>query len=204
MEDLFSNSNEASIIRLAGADVSYKSSIPLCADPDFLMCELIKDTPWRQEDVIVWGKKYMQPRLIAWYGDAGRKYKYSSVALDPLPWTERLLAIKKCVESAAETSFNSVLLNYYRDQNDSMGFHSDDEKELGSNPTIASVSLGAERTIIFKHKTEKNIKPIRLILASGSLLLMKGETQKNYKHGISKESQKIGPRINLTFRTILT
>lgn len=95
-----------------------------------------------------------------------------------------------------------MLLNYYRDNNDSMGMHSDDEKELGLNPTIASVSLGAERPFVFKSKRDPDAKPIKIKLASGSLLLMKGETQHNYKHGIAKERQALGPRVNLTFRTI--
>jgi alkylated DNA repair dioxygenase AlkB len=99
--------------------------------------------------------------------------------------------------------FNSVLLNYYRDQRDSMGFHSDDERELGERPIIASLSLGEERTFILKHKTKKHLKTVRLILASGSLLLMKGGTQRYWKHGINKESRPCGPRVNLTFRRIL-
>jgi alkylated DNA repair dioxygenase AlkB len=106
------------------------------------------------------------------------------------------------MESIAEARFNSVLLNYYRDQRDSMGFHSDDEPELGDRPVIASLSLGEERTFVFKHRKVKTLKPVRLKLASGSLLLMKGETQSYWKHGIDKESRRCGPRVNLTFRSI--
>jgi alkylated DNA repair dioxygenase AlkB len=113
-----------------------------------------------------------------------------------------LLDIKSPVEAIAGDKFNSVLLNYYRDHRDSMGMHSDDERELGKLPLIASLSLGGERTFILKHKTRKDLKPVRLKLASGSLLLMKGETQRHWKHGIEKETRPCGPRVNLTFRRI--
>jgi alkylated DNA repair dioxygenase AlkB len=106
------------------------------------------------------------------------------------------------VESASGESFNSVLLNYYRDHRDSMGFHSDDERELGPRPTIASLSLGEERTFILKSKADKSLRPVRLKLNSGSLLVMKGDTQTNWKHAIHKETRPCGPRINLTFRYI--
>jgi alkylated DNA repair dioxygenase AlkB len=106
------------------------------------------------------------------------------------------------VQDLVHERFNSVLLNYYRDHRDSMGFHSDDERELGPTPIIASVSLGATRTFVLKHKTRPELKPIRLELPSGSLLLMKGLTQKNWKHGIDKQSKPCGPRVNLTFRQI--
>ena len=123
--------------------------------------------------------------------------------MNPLPWTNRLAGIKDRVEQLVPTRFNSVLLNYYRDQNDSMGMHSDDEKELGSRPTIASISLGSERSFLLKSKIDPDAKLVKLPLASGSLLLMKGDTQKNYKHGIGKASRTLGPRVNLTFRVIV-
>jgi len=113
-----------------------------------------------------------------------------------------LLEIRRRIETVVEAPFNSVLLNYYRDNRDSMGFHSDDEPELGARPVIASLSLGEERTFILKHKANKFAKPVRLRLASGSLLLMKGETQRYWKHGIAKETRRCGPRVNLTFRRI--
>jgi alkylated DNA repair dioxygenase AlkB len=122
--------------------------------------------------------------------------------MEPLAWTETLSAIRTRVEDATQTKFNSVLLNYYRNQNDSMGLHSDDEPELGPQPVIASVSLGERRTFILKHKRRRDLKPVRLPLESGSLLLMKGDTQLNWKHGIHKESRPCGPRVNLTFRRI--
>jgi len=120
-----------------------------------------------------------------------------------MAWTPLLLDIKARVEDAVGSAFNSVLLNYYRDQRDSIGFHSDDEPELGLRPVIASVSLGDERTFVLKHKTAKHVPPIRLRLTSGSLLLMRGATQHCWRHGIPKETRPCGPRINLTFRSII-
>jgi alkylated DNA repair dioxygenase AlkB len=186
------------------AEVYYLEKIILGESPATIMQRLIGETPWRAESVVVWGKSYPQPRLIAWYGEAGSNYTYSGIALNPLPWTQGLLDLKMRVEAVAGESFNSVLLNYYRDNRDSMGFHSDDERELGERPVIASLSLGEERTFVLKHKTDKSAKPVRLKLASGSLLLMKGETQRNWKHGIAKETRQCGPRVNLTFRRIRT
>jgi alkylated DNA repair dioxygenase AlkB len=203
MKDLFSSTNLLEPIPLPDADVSYVRHFDLGLAPEVLMYALIAETPWRQENITVWGKTFRQPRLVAWYGDGGRSYHYSGIALEPLAWTGRILAVKARVEAAVGHSFNSVLLNYYRDQNDSMGFHSDDEKELGPKPVIASVSMGAERIFLLKSKLHPQAKPIRLPLASGSLFLMKGNTQKNYKHGISKERRPLGPRVNLTFRMIM-
>lgn len=161
---------------------------------------LIEKTPWRQEEITVYGKPYLQPRLSAWYGDLA--YSYSGIRLEPLPWTPLLKDIKQRVEALAEVEFNSVLLNYYRNQDDSMGMHSDDEHELGTQPVIASLSLGEQRSFLLKHKSRKELKTVKIALPTGSLLLMQGETQRYWKHGINKERQPCGPRINLTFRNI--
>lgn len=123
--------------------------------------------------------------------------------MPPLPWTKTLLEIKKRTEMKVKQKFNSVLANLYRDHRDSMGLHSDDEKELGKNPVIASVSLGAARKFIMKHRMLKTAPQRKYLLESGSLLIMRGDTQKLWKHGVPKESQPCGARINLTFRTIL-
>jgi alkylated DNA repair dioxygenase AlkB len=191
-------------IPIQGAEVYYLRHLPLVEPPHIIMRHLIEEIPWRVENIVVWGRTYPQPRLIAWYGDVEKNYTYSGIHLEPLPWTRTLLDIKNRVEAVALTDFNSVLLNYYRDHRDSMGLHSDDEPELGERPILASLSLGEERTFILKHKREKGLKPVRLKLASGSLLLMKGETQRYWKHGIDKETRPCGPRVNLTFRRILT
>jgi alkylated DNA repair dioxygenase AlkB len=190
-------------IPMQDADVSYAESFPLSETPGELLQYLIDQIPWRSESITLWGRKYRQPRLIAWYGDPGASYTYSGITLNPLPWSEGLNRVKRSVERFSGFRFNSVLANYYRDHRDSMGFHSDNEPELGTQPVIASVSLGEERTLVMRHKMRKELSPVRLPLASGSILLMKGTTQSYWVHGISKESLPCGPRINLTFRRIL-
>jgi alkylated DNA repair dioxygenase AlkB len=201
--DLFAAQEGLAYIPMQDADVYYLRQFPLAQIPSIVMRQLIDEVPWRAEKIVVRGRTYSQPRLIAWYGDVGKNYTYSGITLSPLPWTQALLDIKSRVEAVARTDFNSVLLNYYRDNRDSMGLHSDDEPELGERPIIASLSLGEERTFILKHKSNKALKPVRLKLASGSLLLMKGETQHYWKHGIDKETRPCGPRVNLTFRRIV-
>jgi alkylated DNA repair dioxygenase AlkB len=201
IDDLFRTQAMLKRIPLADAEIYYLLELSLAQTTEAVMNQLIDEIPWRAENIVVWGKPVPQPRLIAWYGDKGANYTYSGVHHDPLPWTDTLTDIKNRVEKAAGTNFNSVLLNYYRHHRDSMGLHSDDEPELGRRPIIASLSLGAERNFILKHKTRRDLK-IRLKLASGSLLLMKGDTQYCWKHGIEKEKRSCGPRINLTFRRI--
>jgi alkylated DNA repair dioxygenase AlkB len=203
MSALFEETNRLETIPLPDAEVYYLGEFDLGRKPDAILHQLLAEIPWRQDSVFVWGKMHLQPRLIAWYGDPGSEYTYSGIRLTPLPWTDLLLEIKKRVEIATAASFNSVLLNYYRDNRDSMGFHSDDEPELGARPVIASLSLGEERTFILKHKTNKLAKPVRLKLASGSLLVMKGETQRYWQHGVAKQTRPCGRRINLTFRRIV-
>ena len=202
MSGLFAAADRLERIPMIDAEVYYLDDLTLGRERDEILQRLIANTEWRQDTVVVWGKTYQQPRLVAWYGDSGSEYTYSGITLSPMPWTELLLDIKKRVERVTQESFNSVLLNYYRDNRDSMGFHSDDEPELGEKPVIASVSLGEERTLVLKHKMDKLAKPVRLRLASGSLLLMKGDTQRCWKHGIAKETRRCGARVNLTFRHI--
>jgi alkylated DNA repair dioxygenase AlkB len=202
-DDLFSGTDHFQKIPMPDADVFYLRNLELSLSDDVLLKKLISETPWQQERILVWAKEFQQPRLVAWYGDPSRNYSYSGVKLTPIPWTGLLIEARSSVEKAAAASFNSVLLNYYRDERDSMGFHSDDEPELGNRPIIASLSLGEERTFILKHKTDRYVKPVRLRLASGSVLLMKGNTQRFWKHGIAKATRRCGPRVNLTFRTIV-
>src|SRR5580693_5418178 len=202
MSSLFAAADHLERIPMIDAEVYYLGDLALGRERDEILQRLIADTEWRQDTIVVWGKTYQQPRLVAWYGDSGSEYTYSGISLSPIPWTELLLDIRKRVERVTQESLNSVLLNYYRDNRDSMGFHSDDEPELGEKPVIASVSLGEERTLVLKHKVNKLAKPVRLRLASGSLLLMKGETQRYWQHGVAKQTRPCGPRINLTFRRI--
>lgn len=172
-------------------------------DPDECLRRLLAEIPWRQDDVRVYGKTHPQPRLHAWYGDAGTRYSYSGLSLEPLPWTPLLASLKQQVEAVTGAGFNSVLLNYYRDHRDSMGMHADDEPELGPDPVIASISFGEERLLRFRHRRDGSIKPVNISCPHGSLLVMSGATQSNWHHGINKLTRPCGPRVNLTFRRIV-
>jgi alkylated DNA repair dioxygenase AlkB len=201
--ELFASGARLERLRLEDAELFYLSRLELAAPDGQILQRLIAEVPWRSEQVVMWGRKVFQPRLTAWYGDACSRYAYSGVELDPLPWTPILADIKARIEAAVGSPFNSVLLNYYRDHRDSVGFHSDDEPELGARPVIASLSLGEERTFVLKHRKSRAVQPVHLRLASGSLLLMKGDTQRHWRHGVPKENLPCGPRVNLTFRTII-
>lgn len=157
---------------------------------------------WRTDKIKIFGKEHLIPRKQAWYGDSDAIYSYSNIDLKPLPWTKEILQLKNQISAVSEVEFNSVLFNLYRDGRDSNGWHSDDEKELGPSPVIASLSLGQERNFQLKHKTDQ--KKESLILKHGSLLIMAGETQKFWKHQIPKSRKPMKPRINLTFRRIFT
>jgi len=186
---------------LDGGDLAIWYRLDLGRPYADLLTHLLDTTPWRQEQITVYGKPYLQPRLSAWHGDVS--YRYSGIQLAPMPWTTELLDIKSRVEAQSGQRFNSVLLNYYRDQNDSMGMHSDDERELGPQPVIASLSLGETRDLRLRHKTNRQLKTIRLPLPSGSLLLMQGDTQRNWRHGIARQKLPCGARINMTFRRVI-
>ena len=171
-------------------------------ESDIYFNQLLNETQWKQEPIKIFGKSVMQPRLTAWYADENKNCVYSGIVMKPVAWTETLLSIKQKAEKASGFQFNSVLLNQYRNGHDSMGWHRDNEKELGVNPVIASVSFGATRT--FQLRDYKNKKPVQSIeLTHGSMLLMKGETQHHWEHQLPKTKLPKGIRINLTFRNIL-
>ena len=203
MDDLFASTAKFDKVILEDSDVSFLVKFPFDMSDDKIFAKLHRETIWRHDEIVVWGKRHLQPRLTAWYGDPGRSYTYSGTVMFPLPWTNLLLSIRQKLEEIVEAKFNSVLLNLYRDNNDRMGFHSDNEPSLGQEPTIASLSYGATRTLLFKHKTRKDLPIKSLKLISGSMLLMKGQTQRHWNHGINKEAAICGPRVNLTFRNIL-
>lgn len=168
------------------------------AEADALF-NLLRDTArWKQEGTP--GRKF--PRLTAWYADPGLSYSYSGVTHEAIPWTRELLAVKERVEAASGTTWSSLLLNLYRDGRDSIGFHADDEPELGTNPIIGSVSLGAERKFVLKHPASG--ERLEMNLPHGSLLVMGGASQHHWRHGVPKTKRPVGPRINLTFRQILS
>lgn len=158
---------------------------------------------WQHDQITVYGKTYDQPRLTAWYGDEGKTYTYSDIQMNPHPWNDELILIKLRVEEVSKTRFTSCLLNYYRTGQDSVGWHQDNEKELGLNPVIASVSFGETRPFQLKHLYQKELNKVDIPLSHGSLLLMKGSTQHFWKHQIPKTKRQIGQRINLTFRVIM-
>ena len=167
------------------------------------MEHLTNDIKWKREKIRMWGKEIVTKKRIAWYADKGKSYTYSGSTFRPDQWSELLLEIKKYVEQYMNFQFNSVLLNEYPNGKVGMGWHSDDERELGIDPIIASLSFGANRDFIFKHKTDKSVDNIKIHLKSGSLLLMLGSTQHHWKHSLPKRLKVREPRINLTFRKIL-
>ncbi len=172
------------------------------SEADRLHRMLTTEVPWQQDRITVYGRTLDQPRLTAWHADPGKTYAYSGIRMHPRPWTPALLAIKARVEDAAQAVFNSVLLNLYRSGRDSVGWHRDDEPELGRNPVIASVSLGATRMFQMRHVARKDLGRIDIPLGHGSLLLMCGTTQHCWEHQVPKTARPVGPRINLTFRRI--
>lgn len=167
-----------------------------------IMQALITEIDWQQYQIKIFGKTLDQPRLTAYHGEDHPYYAYSNIKLQPIPFTPILLSIKNKIETLTSHQFNGVLLNYYRNGDDSMGWHADDEKELGTNPVIASLSFGASRNFQLQHSLDKSISKATILLNDASLLIMKGETQHFWKHQIPKQKNK-GPRINLTFRKII-
>ncbi len=157
---------------------------------------------WRQENVFLFGREFPQPRLIAWHGDPGCSYTYSGLTLDPEPWTSELRVIRDRAGGRCGAHFNCVLVNLYRDGNDSVGWHCDDEPAMGPEPTIASVSLGAPRAFQLRHKTRRELPTVEVELANGSLLVMAGATQDRWRHCVPKRRGVHEPRINLSFRRI--
>lgn len=162
---------------------------------------LLKEVAWEHDEVMIFGKRIVTARKTAWYGDSEFEYTYSKMTKKARLWIPQLLPLKQRVEQETGFDFNSCLLNLYRSGEEGMSWHSDAEAELGRQPAIASVSLGAERRFVFKHKASG--EKIELQLESGSLLLMAGETQKNWLHSLPKTKKVKEPRINLTFRKIL-
>ncbi len=171
---------------------------------DELMDYLLREVPWTTPVITLFGRRVNSPRMAAWYGDPGAVYRYSGLENRPLPWLEPLAELRRRVEAVTGNRFNSTLANLYRDGNDAMGWHSDDEKELGESPCIASVSIGATRRFRMRHRFRQDVPPVSLDLPHGSLLLMSGDTQKYWKHAVMRTRKSIGPRINLTFRQVLS
>ena len=202
MLNLTLTGSEPERLNLPDAELIWYPDAGLERRPEDWFELLQRSLAWREESIQLFGKRYRQPRMLAWYGDAGASYRYSGVLHQPLPWLPELERLRRRVEHLTAARFNSVLANLYRHERDSMGLHADDEPELGARPVIASLSFGQTRIFRLRHRQRRDLKPVRLPLTSGSLLVMRGETQRHWKHEIPKERAPCGPRINLTFRWV--
>lgn len=170
-------------------------------EAEHLLPLLLDGIPWEQRTIRVYGREVRQPRLVAWFGDPGAAYTYSGLTLRPHPWTAPLLACKARCEELAGVAFNSCLANLYRDGQDAVSWHSDNESELGARPVIASLSLGAVRRFHLRHRATK--ETVRVDLPSGSVLVMSGASQSAWEHQIPRTRRVTGPRVNLTFRQVV-
>ncbi len=190
-------------VTLHDADVRYQPAWLTQSTADSMLRDLLGEIPWSQHRVRIFGRDLPSPRLSAWIGDPGASYTYSRVRHEPLPWTPTLTLLRRQLQAQSGIDFNSVLANRYRDGRDSMGWHADDESELGPDPVIASISLGATRQMRFRSRAADAQGSIALALEHGSLLWMAGGTQRHYQHAISKTRASVGERVNLTFRVLL-
>ncbi len=188
-------------IQLQDAELIYWPQL-FGEDESKLFLQLMKTTDWQSETIRIMGVDRVVPRLTAWYGDNGADYYYSGIKHSPLAWTNPLLAIKEKIEKKSGESFNSALCNLYRNGQDSVAWHADDEHELGDRPVIASISFGATRIFQLKHKYQPKLRH-KMSLTSGSLLLMKAGMQSHWLHQVPKEPKVTEPRINITFRNII-
>jgi len=195
--------NNNKIVQVLNRDgrVDYYGKITTNVEANLYFEILLQNIVWKNDEAIILGKHIITKRKTAWYGDSDYLYTYSNTTRRALPWTSELRDLKQLVEKLTETKFNSCLLNLYHDGNEGLAWHSDDEKVLRRNGTIASLSFGAERKFSLKHKKTK--QTISIILEHGSLLVMKDETQVYWLHSLPKTKKIVMPRINLTFREII-
>lgn len=189
------------VFDLPDAEIIYYSNFFETEISNEYFSKLRQETNWQQDEIVVFGKKHLQPRLTALYGNDGKPYSYSNIVMQPIPWTYLLMFIKNEIENVCNENFTTALLNLYRNGIDSNGWHADNEQELGRNPVIASVSFGAERKFQLQHNTIKDAK-LNFNLEHGSLLIMKGTTQHFWKHQVPKTTKKVSERINITYRII--
>lgn len=206
--DIFGNISKSDVKKITkdgftmidNGEYLYLSNFFSISESNILFAELRKNIHWKQESMNMFGKKIDFPRLTAWYGNNDKPYSFSGITLQPLPWNNEILEIKNKIETKIKSEFNSVLLNLYRDGNDSISWHTDAEKELGKNPIIASVNLGETRKFQLRHIISK--EKVEIDLKHGSLLVMQGELQHFWQHQVPKTKDIKKERINLTFRTI--
>ena len=198
--DLFNNDNQLRDLK-NNLNVEYIRDCFNKTEREVFFELLKKNIDWKQDFIKMFGKSHPLPRLTAWYGDEKKTYTYSGIPMTPLPWTKDLMEVKSKIEVYSKIQFNSVLLNYYRTGNDSVSWHSDDEKELGEEPIIGSVSFGELRKFRLRNKEDKKLIH-NYELDNGSLLIMRGKTQKYWEHEIPKTKKNVRSRINLTFRVV--
>ena len=202
MQTLFDQNFDAEINLLPkDGTVNYYGKILDQKQSDRFYQTLLETIEWKNDEAVIFGKKILTKRKVAWYGDENFEYTYSNSTKKAIPWTKELLQLKKMAEEKTGEKFNSCLLNLYHDGSEGMAYHSDGEKDLKKDGAIASLSLGAERKFSFKHKQTK--EKVELILEHGSLLVMKDETQSFWLHRLPPTKKVFTPRINLTFRTIV-
>lgn len=197
--DLFNQDPTINILPFDGEAI-YHGPIISSNQAEHFYKTLLKDIEWRNDEAFIFGKHFVTKRKVAWYGDKPYPYRYSNAEKIALPWTEELVEIKAKIEEVSKETYNSCLLNLYHSGEEGMGWHSDGEKELKKQGAIASVTLGAERKFAFKHKETKETHSV--LLQNGSLLVMKGTCQENWKHRLPPTKKVKSPRVNLTFRTI--
>ncbi len=200
MMDLFNQNTHSNMLPYEG-EVIYEGSIFNRKQITSYYQNLLHQIPWQNDEAIIFGKHHITKRKVAWYGDKAYSYTYSGVTKQAHLWTPELLQLKQKVEEISSTTYNSCLLNLYHDGTEGMGWHSDAEKTLLENGTIASITFGAERKFSFKHKVTR--QRVDILLENGSLLLMKGTTQKKWLHRLPPTKKVFSPRINLTFRTVI-
>lgn len=188
-------------LALPGADLRYDPQAWPPAHADALFAALHAEIPWQQHRLTLFGREVMAPRLSCWIGDADAVYTYSRTRFTPTPWTPTVASLRDDLERRLGRRFNSVLANLYRDGRDGVGWHSDDEPELGAEPVIASLSFGATRAFRLRSRATR-APALSIELAHGSLLVMAGATQRLYQHALPRRVRVDAPRINLTFRSI--
>lgn len=198
--DIFSGDDTRNLLPYGGTALYYGPVLSGEQAGHYLE-RLLETIGWRNDEAVIFGKHFITKRKVAWYGDSDYAYTYSNTTKSALPWTPELLELKQLTETVTDRTYNSCLLNLYHTGEEGMAWHSDDEKTLGKNASIASLSLGAERKFAFRHKETK--ETLSLLLENGSLLLMADETQRNWLHSLPKTTKVKRLRINLTFRTMV-
>jgi alkylated DNA repair dioxygenase AlkB len=198
---LFDSDRTLNLLPFDGT-VNYFGKIFSGEDAAFYLGKLMASLAWKNDEAIIMGKHFVTPRKVAWYADMPFSYTYSKITKQALPWTNELMELKEISEKLTGLTFNSCLANLYHNGEEGMAWHSDAEKALGPEPAIASLTFGAERKFSFKHKVDKTL--VSVLLENGSLLVMKGQTQANWLHRLPPTTKVNAPRVNLTFRTIIS